>query len=118
MTCIKRMKRLLITLTAAVSLIALTLVTATAHGSEGYAPDEYWQVKNPVEFTDLSSNRKAILPVGTILHVLWYKNAKSEENSLAYFELKDYTIGSLPWLELFKMEYLGEGIGLGPERPF
>jgi hypothetical protein len=78
MTCLKGMRRLLITLTAALGLITLTLVTATAHGSEGYAPDEYWQVKNPVEFTDLSSNRKAMLPVGTILHVLWYKTPRTK----------------------------------------
>ena len=55
-------------------LAAFAIHHAQAHGSQGYAPDAYYRITDATtEETDLSTNSKIRLPVGCIIHVLWFK---------------------------------------------
>ena len=95
-----------------VLLGAFAIHYAQAHGSQGYAPDSYYRITNATtEATDLSTNSKIKLPVGCIIHVLWFKGEQ-----LAYFQRDNGNTYSMRWADLFKADYLGEGLYI--KRPF
>lgn len=56
------------------------------------------------------ANSKIKLPVGCIIHVLWFKGEQ-----LAYFQLDNGYTYSMRWADLFKADYLGEGLHI--KRP-
>lgn len=98
--------------TSLVLLTAFVIPYAQAHGSQGYAPDSYYRITDTTsEATDLSTNSKIKLPVGSIIHVLWFNGEQ-----LAYFQLDNGYTYSMRWADLFKADYLGEGLHI--KRPF
>jgi hypothetical protein len=106
---LQNMKKTILLLTA---LVSLTMASAQAHGSFGYAPDTYYRITNATtEATDLSTNSKIKLPVGCIIHVLWYK-----DKQLAFFQLDDGSTYSMRWTDLLNTDYLGMGLYI--KRPF
>jgi hypothetical protein len=108
------MKTFILALTLTLALI----LTAPGHGSQGYAPDEYWRVTTPIHCTDYATNQHTTLPPGTIVHVLWYSDhADTSPHGLAYIQTNTGITGQMPWKSLWQMQYMGQTDSQG-NRPF
>ena len=105
------MKKTLLTLMAVASLT----IAAFSHGSQGYAPDSYYRIATATTAINLSTNQKVQLPIGEIIHVLWF--GKVHGKQVAYFQTQGGYTYYLSWMKLFDEDYLGEGAFL-QNRPF
>jgi hypothetical protein len=108
--------------TIILSLFAAATLTShvQAYGSEGFMPDAYWRFIKAVLVTDVYKKR-AILPAGTIVHVLWYLGnqpnpPKGDVPKFSEIMLKDGSQYEMRWGDMMDQEYLG--LGTYCNRPF
>jgi hypothetical protein len=58
------------------ALLAILSVSAQAHGSQEYAPDSYYRILAPTWAIDTSTKTKFKLPIGCIIHVLYFGTSR------------------------------------------